>query len=179
MHASLGALLVVALSGCGGLVVFNEGGGGAEVAAPPLSATCEAAVAAIDWSPCDAVLSFHDARAHFASSCENRSNTRACAELTEAYYRCVAEQGGACVATVDPRMGSALVGVPIAACEDARLASADCASTCGAPSQCPEDASCECLAPSPLEGAECCWYPSCPEDGSVPNCYALCETCPG
>jgi hypothetical protein len=94
-------VLALGVAGCGGLVVFTDGGGGGgDSTPPPLSPTCQAAVEAVDWSPCDTVVSY-DPRAPFGHYCENTSNVRACAELALAFYGCVAATPSARSASAD------------------------------------------------------------------------------
>ncbi len=171
----LGPALFACIAGCGGNVVFVED---TETAAPapPLSPLCQAAIDAIDWSACS-VLSY-DPAAAAGTYCENQSSVPACRATSEVYYACVRDVGGVCVPVVNEEAGAESGQVDLTPCQAEFDAFSACLTECGAPSVCPTSTDeCECAAPSLLEGTACCWYPSCPTDGSVPSCYEICGSC--
>jgi hypothetical protein len=169
--------LMAALSaGCGGNVVFVEDDAPPEPPSPPLTPLCQAAEDAVDWSACSDLS--YEPWTTTSAYCENQSAVPACRAAAEGYYGCIAKTGGVCVPVVDPEVGSESGVVDIPVCQPSLDAFSACLSECGAPSFCPNDPTvCECMAPSALEGAACCWYPSCPADGSVPSCFEICGNC--
>lgn len=176
-QASRVAALAIALSSTSACspMVSTEGAGGGEQPDPPLQGACAAADQGIDWSACEG--NGFDPRREAGRYCTNQSATPGCEDVADAYYRCLADHAAACTATYDPESGLGSYSVIVSECQDAFDAFGKCIGECGGSSECPTNEldHCNCTAPSPNAGTTCCWYPGCPEDGSIPNCYAVCS----
>lgn len=146
---------------------------------PPLGPTCQEAVDAVDWAPCEDARFPVAANVSFARYCENQVAAPSCGDAAKAYYGCIASKPRTCEKVENDATSSVSFGPVIPDCDGMFDAWSACVAQCGSYSTCVDEAvsECTCTAPSPHQGEGCCWYPGCPEDGSIPNCYSLCEVC--
>jgi len=171
-------LSVALAAACGGnVVVDGSTDAGADAApAPPLPATCAAAMDAIDWTACAGVPG-PDIRSLSGVVCAHYVATPGCAGVAETYYAYLASQSPVCLA-YDAGVG---VGTQISSppCDGALGMLTDCFQTCAGGYACAEPswASCTCTGPTANAGKGCSAYPS--GSASVPDCNALCKQCSG
>jgi len=196
MKENAAALCLLLSSACGGKVVFDVGAGGSGDASTTHATSssssthavssvstgsaptdlpweCYDADNAIDWSQCPDEPT--DSRVT-RSYCANIIASNGCDIKVGAYFECLAKNPSSCVETPNPSSGSAGFTIHSDACEQAQQAFEGCISTCVGGSTCPTTA-CTCDPSSSFAGAPCCWYPNCPYDQSIENCFAICEMC--
>lgn len=170
----IAAVLAVSQLGCGSNVDIEDGsaGGGGNPPLPPAPAVCEEAMAAVDWTECEA--SSIDLERTTLIYCANQVDTPVCGATVVEYTGCLAREGATCRFDSEDGIETSFFESP--GCEDELQLWLDCAAGCRGGSVCPEDAA-ECRCTGVREGTACCTYPHCPDDGSLPSCQATCTEC--
>ncbi|CAN5383434.1 hypothetical protein BH09MYX1_BH09MYX1_59350 [soil metagenome] len=139
---------------------------------PPLPRTCVVADQAIDWRACAALP--YVARESWQTYCANFIITRGCEGVARAYYDCIRDHGAVC-SPYDAGAGSTGAQIVAPTCDAALGAYAQCTEACSGGWVCSTATHCTCAKPN--ADIECCTYPSCPSDGSVPTCATVCGGC--
>ena len=170
------ACCVVAVSGCGGKVLLEGDTEDANEPLPPLPFSCEAAIAAIDWTDCLQVAG-PDLRTTMAIVCAHEVATKGCSKVATAYWSCLAEQAPACVVTSTEPPGSVGTAVDAPACDAILDDMSTCLTDCRTAYRCEKESwsDCRCDAAAAHAGAECVAYPT--VSSWVPDCNVLCSSC--